>query len=123
MKVCYTALFSNYEELKEPSIISEGWRYVCFTDQPLKSDVWEIVPMDVIDTPQRTARWVKIMGWIDWQYSMWVDASFQINKCLNEWWQQRFIAPFSCAKHPLRTDIYHEVRSALLMAGQITVKF
>ena len=114
MKVCYTALFSNYEELKDPSIISEGWRYVCFTDQPLKSDVWEIVPMSVIDTPQRTARWVKIMGWIDWEYSMWVDASFQINKCLNEWWQQRFIAPFSCAKHPLRTDIYHEVRSCIV---------
>ena len=113
-KVCYTAIFSDYEELKEPTIITPGWEYYCFTDQPLKSDVWQIVPMEVIDTPQRTARWVKIMGWIDWKYSMWIDASFQINKNLNDWWAERFSTPFSCAKHPLRNDIYHEIRSCLV---------
>ena len=104
-KVCYTAIFSDYEELKDPAIIPEGWRFVCYTDQPLKSDVWEIVQMNVIDTPQRTARWVKIMGWIDWQYSMWIDASFQININLNDWWALRFVSPFSAPKHPLRSDI------------------
>jgi len=113
-KVCYTAVFSDYEELKEPSIITPGWDYICFTDQPLKSDVWQIRKMDCIDTPQRTARWVKIMGWIDWEFSMWIDASFQINNDLNDWWAQRFITPFSCAKHPLRSDIYHEIRSCLV---------
>jgi hypothetical protein len=70
--------------------------------------------MDVIDTPQRTARWVKIMGWIDWQYSMWIDASFQINQDLNEWWNKRFVSPFSAAKHPLRSDIYAEARSCVV---------
>lgn len=114
MKVCYTAIFSDYEELKEPAIIPDGWRFICFTDQPLKSDVWEIVKMDIIDTPQRTARWVKIMGWIDWQYSMWIDASFHIKIDLNDWWSLRFKSPFSCAKHPLRTDIYAESRSCVI---------
>lgn len=110
-KVCYTAIFGDYEELKTPAIVSEGWDYICFTDQPLESDVWKIVKMDVIDTPQRTARWVKIMGWIDWEYSMWVDASFQINIDLNGWWDLRYKTDFNCAKHPLRNSIYHECRS------------
>lgn len=113
-KVCYTAIFGDYEELKEPSIIPEGWEFICFTDQPLKSDVWNIIHMNVFDTPQRTARWVKIMGWIDWQYSMWVDASFQINIDLNGWWDTRFKSPFSSARHPLRSDIYAEARSCIV---------
>lgn len=70
--------------------------------------------MKVWDTPQRTARWVKIMGWIDWQYSMWVDASFEIRIDLNVWWAQRFVSPFSAAKHPLRSDIYAECRSCVV---------
>ena len=114
MKVCYTALFGDYEELKEPAIITPGWRYVCFTDQQLTSATWEIIPKEVIDTPQRTARWFKIMGWIDWEFSMWIDASFLIKKDLNDWWNDRFVSPFSCAKHPLRNSIYHEARSCMV---------
>lgn len=113
-KVCYTAIFGDYEELKEPKIIPDGWEFICFTDQPLVSKTWKIIPMDIIDTPQRTARWVKIMGWIDWKYSMWVDASFQILTDLNKWWDLRFKAPFSAAKHPLRSDIYAEARSCIV---------
>ena len=56
MKVCYTVLFGDYEELKEPTIISDGWRYVCFTDQPLKSDVWEIVTVKITEDAQVMAR-------------------------------------------------------------------
>lgn len=108
-KICYTAIFGPYEDLKEPTVITPGWRYICFTDQPLKSDVWEIVHKDVIDDPRRTARWFKIMGWIDWKYSMWVDGSFHIKCDLNEWWGKRFTSPFSAAKHPLRSCIYREI--------------
>jgi len=114
MKICFTAIFSDYEELKEPEIVPAGWRFICYTDQPLTSNVWEIVQMKCVDTPQRTARWVKIMGWVDWQYSMWVDASFQIKVDLNDWWAQRFVSPFSAARHPLRSDIYAEARSCIV---------
>ena len=113
-KVCYTAIFGDYEELKTPAIIPDGWRFICYTDQPLQSDVWEIVHMDCIDTPQRTARWVKIMAWIDWEFSMWVDASFRILVDLNDWWALRFKSPFSAARHPLRSDIYAESRSCVI---------
>lgn len=113
MKVCYTALFGDHDDLKEPAIITQGWRYVCFTDQPVTSKVWEMIPTNVIDTPRRTARWFKIMGWVDWQYSMWVDASFTITCDLNEWWAKRFVSPFSAARHPLRTSIYAEARACI----------
>ena len=113
MKVLYTALFGNYEELKDPTVITPGWRYVCFTDQPLTSTVWEIIPMDVMEDAQRTARWCKIMAWVDWEYSMWVDAAFQINVDLNDWWERTFKMPFSCAKHPLRDCVYREIASCI----------
>jgi len=113
-KVCYTALFGDYEELRDPDIVPDGWKFVCFTDQLVKSDVWEIVPAEVIDTPQRTARWYKIKGWIYWRYSMWIDCSFHIKTDIGKWWNERFKSPFSCASHPLRTDIYAESRSCMV---------
>lgn len=112
-KVCYTAIFGPYDDLKEPTVVTPGWRYICFTDQPLVSSVWEIVQRDVMMAPRLTARWFKIMGWIDWQYSMWIDAAFQINVDLNDWWKRTHQMPFSAAKHPLRTCVYREISSCL----------
>lgn len=114
MKVIYTALFGDYEELKEPTVITPGWKYVCFSDQPLKSDIWQIINTDVIDTPRRTARWYKIMGWIDWEESIWIDCSFQINVDLNEWWERYAKKDFNAAKHPLRTCVYREAEACIV---------
>lgn len=115
-KVLYSALFGSiYDDFKDPVIITPGWDYVMFTDQPITSSVWDIRQVPIIDTPQRTARYYKIMGWFEWQYSMWIDGSFTINKDLNEWWTERFISPFSCAKHPLRTDIYREAEYCVMV--------
>lgn len=113
--VVYTALFGPYEELKTPRIITPGWRYICYTDQPLTSDVWEIVPTKVRGTdPQRFARWFKIMHWVDWAQSIWVDASFCIDTDLNDWWNDHSKAPFSCAQHPLRQDFYEECMDCIV---------
>lgn len=41
--VAYTFLFGDYDYLKSPNIITPGWDYVCFTDNPfLRSDVWDV---------------------------------------------------------------------------------
>jgi len=110
MKVCYTALFGNYEELKEPAIITPGWKYVCYTDQPLKSDVWEIKQLELRNgaTPQKLARCYKIKEFAEWEQSIWIDASFVINTDLNAWWEKYFKKGFSAPKHPLRNCIYDE---------------
>lgn len=110
MNICYSALFGPYEELKKPRVITPGWRYIMYTDQPVTSDVWEIVhtPVPEFTTPQRYARWFKLMGFVDWQRSIWVDASFCIDTDLNEWWDKHHLKPISAAKHPLRNDFYEE---------------
>lgn len=114
-RICYTALFGPYEDLKDPNVVTPNWRYIAYTDQPLTSSVWEVVQVKLQpgEDPQRLARWYKIMHWIDWEYSMWIDAAFKINIDLNDWWARTYVMPFSCAKHPLRTCVYREIASCL----------
>jgi len=115
-RVVYTALFGDYEELKTPTVITAGWRYICYTDQPLASDVWEIIHTPVPEgiDPQRYARWFKIMHWVDWECSIWVDASFRIDTDLNEWWVKRALSSFNAAKHPLRSDFFEECMDCIV---------
>jgi hypothetical protein len=41
--VAYTFIFGDYDDLKTPGIITPGWDYICFTDDPtLRSDVWDV---------------------------------------------------------------------------------
>jgi hypothetical protein len=42
-KAVYTFIFGDYDDLKSPAIITPGWDYICFTDDPtLRSDVWDV---------------------------------------------------------------------------------
>jgi hypothetical protein len=109
MKTVYTALIGNYEELKEPTIITPGWKYVCYTDQPLQSRTWQIKKIIPTKSGSRTAREIKLLfhNYVKTKYSMWVDASFQIN-CNLEWWWNRFQPPFTVIKHPMRHCVYKE---------------
>lgn len=78
----YTAIFGGRDTLKDPKIRTPGARYVCFTDEPLRSDVWEIVRAPVEDgSPRRTSRTYKLLPhrYFETEYSLWVDASFCIN--------------------------------------------
>ena len=114
MNVIYTALFGNYEELKEPTVITPGWRYICFTDQPLQSKTWEIQYTSGYVDPIRMARYYKIMEWVDWPRSIWIDASFVIDTDLNAWWAKYFKGGLSVPAHPIRTDIYEECMSCII---------
>lgn len=113
-KVCYTALFGNYEELKTPKVITPGWRYICYTDQYLKNDVWEIIPMRPTMSNKMSARYLKILGHSEEEQSIWVDASFWIDTNLDDWWAKYFKAPFSAPKHPLRDDCDEEILACIL---------
>lgn len=115
MKVCYTALFGPYEELKEPTVVTPGWEYICFTDQDLTSSTWQIRKVTIPEGKDKQwhARYFKIMEWVDWRYSMWVDASFRIDTDLNDWWQKYFLKPFSVPAHPTRNCVFEEIESAI----------
>lgn len=111
MKTCYTAIFGQYDELKDPFIVSEGWRYICYTDQDFKSDIWEVRKVPVMACgDQKTARFYKINFHeaVEDTYSIWVDGTFFINVDLNQWWNQ-FIPPFTTVKHPFDNCVYKEI--------------
>lgn len=115
MNTIFTAIFGNYEELKDPQVITPGWKYICFTDQPIKSKIWQIIQRPLLpEGPQRTARYYKILfhKHIESEFSIWVDASFIINCNLDEWWT-RFKTPFTCIKHPVRQSVYKEIDACL----------
>lgn len=111
-KTIYTGIFGNYDNLKTPQVITPGWKYLCFTDQNLKSDVWEIIRRPMFpEGATRTARYYKIMfhRHIESEFSMWVDGSFIINTDLNQWWEKHVKEPVTCIKHPVRTCAYKEI--------------
>lgn len=115
MKVCYTCLFSNYEDLKQPRVITPGWRYICYTDQDLKSDIWEIKQVvEWVLPAQMLARYYKIIKWMDWEQSIWVDASFIIDTNLDDWWKLHCKGSFSAPGHPLRNDVYQECMDCII---------
>ncbi|MBL7738705.1 MAG: DUF616 domain-containing protein [Chitinophagaceae bacterium] len=113
MNICYTAIIGNYDTLKEPQVITPGWRYICFTDQDFKSNVWEIcgVSENASVNPQASARFLKLNPHIvlgDHTRSMWADGSFIINCNLNHWFDNNCKPPMTCIRHPIRRCVYQE---------------
>ena len=125
-KTVYTAIFGNYQDpktgittpyddLKTPTIVTPGWRYICYTDQILTDPVWEIKQIDLTMEPQRMARYIKLMfhKFVYSEYSLWLDASFQININLELFWARCFKSPFTAPAHPIRNCVYREVASCI----------
>ena len=61
--VVYTCISGQYDILKDPLFISKDVDYVCFTDQPFYSTIWQIKPIPTeLDylTPVKKQRCIKI---------------------------------------------------------------
>jgi hypothetical protein len=112
---CYTALIGNYEDLKTPTVITPGWRYICYTDQVITNPVWEIKQLNVHLEPQRMARYVKINfhKFVGSEFSLWLDASFRIDCNLQTFWDKHFKGPISAPAHPQRDSVYQEISNCL----------
>ncbi|RAP47569.1 MAG: hypothetical protein BZ135_02025 [Methanosphaera sp. rholeuAM6] len=115
--VVYTALTGNYDELVTPSVRNPKFDYICFTDNPnLKSNFWTIQLMEDLELDSvRKARHYKILPHKylkDYDYSLWIDANFDIIGDVEE-----YIAKHSknhkllAMKHDLRDDIYDEAEA------------
>lgn len=123
-KVVYTCITGGYDSLIEPSYITEGFDYVCFTDNPgMKSDIWEIRPL-----PKETEglsqvkkqRYVKINPHLllsDYDISIWVDGNITLKGDLNEFINNTITdrVYVYIPKHPSRNCIYTESRAVLSM--------
>jgi len=105
-KIIYTAIIGPYDNLIEPLQVTEGWKYICFTDQDIKSDVWEVhnVPSGYgllhRDIKIRPRKWLP-----PHTVSIWVDGNIRIDRDLNE---LLGVWDFVAMEHPDRTTIYQE---------------
>lgn len=107
----YSAIIGNYDTVKEPLVITPGWKYILFTDQDIKSEVWEVRKVELINNDTiLTARYYKIMfhEHIEDEFSIWIDGSFTINCDLDKFMAANFKSPMTVVKHPLRNCIYRE---------------
>lgn len=78
--IVYTAVFGNTDPLHEPETTA-GARFVCFTDQPLKSKHWQIVQMEQQGAPTRASRVLKLNPHVlfpEAAASLWMDANFEL---------------------------------------------
>lgn len=103
MKVCYTAIFGNIDNLHEPTIISDGWKYVCYTDRKdIKSDVYEIRLMPKVKNPRKINRLLKMGEFNDVESKVYHDGCFRVNVNLNT-------LPDFMVEHPFSDCSYEEL--------------
>lgn len=123
-KVVYTCIVGNYDFLNDPQYISDGFDYICFTDNDrLKSDIWEIrqLPKEVENFSLiKKQRNVKVNPHIylkEYDISIWVDGNILIqddlNDLLNETLNERY--SIYVPKHPSRNCIYDEAAEVIAL--------
>ena len=114
----YTAIFSLYDEL-QPQPELPGVDYLCFTDQPLQSDQYRIIPCPPLHSdPVRASRLPKILPHLflpQYDLSIWHDANmqFQDGKIINRFRTLLQDTPFILFDHPYRNCIYEEAEWCL----------
>lgn len=112
-RVIYTAIINNYDTLKEPRIITPGWEYICFTNNPeLKSDTWNILYNEDLNTIKKV-RSIKILSPIKYDECIWVDGSILINCNLTAFVEKYCKDDFVLLQHPHRNCIYQEARECI----------
>lgn len=117
--VC-TSLSGDYERLLPPAFLQEGWRYICYTDQPREDwGIWEMreIPFQS-DDPTRKSRWVKMHLpeiFPDARRVIWQDANIVIRDSLVDFTARPEAMAF--IKHPHRDCLYLEA-AACVQAGK-----
>src|SRR3989344_3234574 len=117
--VIYTAIFGDYDTLRDPAFIPPGCDFVCFTDRPQKSKVWQ---MRVMEPPvpgdlTRSNRRFKMLPheyFPNYEYSIYIDGSFlvrgDINELIEKYLSSANLAAFA---HPERDCLYDEAENAI----------
>lgn len=124
MKVCYTAIVGNYDILRDPLYVSEGWKYICFTTEDIKSEVWQVIKLPSINSiidPRKAARSIKILPpfslftdlSFEYTHSLWVDANIQVIGDLNKLFKDKFDKDIVVMNHPDRQNISQELQACI----------
>lgn len=114
MGIVYTAIFNDHDTLKEPHQTSDGWRYICFTDdKSLTSEVYEIIVVDrQFKDSTRDARNIKLNPELflpEHDVNIWHDASMKMisnpDQLVHRYLDNK---GFSIMEHPTRNCVYKE---------------
>lgn len=122
-KVVYTCINGKYDTLKEPTVITEGWDYICFCDDypdHVEDTIWKIITIGKTNDVIRYQRKKKIYNeWIfdSYDLSIWVDGSIQIKTDLDKLIEPMFKmgSDFMLMAHPSRNCIYEEAKACLML--------
>lgn len=124
--VVYTCISGQYDILKDPLFISKDVDYVCFTDQPFYSEVWQIKPIPTeLDylTPVKKQRCIKINPHkflSEYDISVWVDGNVtpigDMNGLISKlkWNQSSITIP----RHPIRRCTYDEGNACIQLGKE-----
>lgn len=91
-KVVYTAIFGGKDTLRDPEVVVDNFDYVCFTDTPIETKVWDVrvIEPSFPDDPRRNARKIKLLPHEylpEYEISIWIDGNLHIcgdpNQLLN----------------------------------------
>lgn len=117
-----TAVFGNYDSLKEPVPQSVPADWICITDDgSLSSDIWKMeVHSHGTTHPRSRAKIPKFMPWLytNADTTIWVDASAQV---VSPTFVEEALAALGDAsmaqfRHPWRDCIYEEAQASLPLA-------
>lgn len=80
MILVYTSIIGDFDELREPEVVSDECEYICYTDQPLVSNIWKIINVSVMEEGEaKTSKYYKIMQPTEgYDKIIWVDGSMKI---------------------------------------------
>lgn len=127
--VIYTCITGEYDDLREPEHIAEGFDYVCFTDNlSMISNVWDIRPLPegVSELSQvKKQRYVKINAHKvlpEYDLSVWVDGSVTVKGDINALLSSTLDDDCSVyvPKHPTRKCIYAEAKAVVSMKKDVS---
>lgn len=119
--ICYTVITNNYDTLKEPRIISEGWQYFAFVDLPTKfridwdQSIWQPI---VIEEDQKKQ---KIMPEFKSGVTVYVDGSIEINIDLNKL-MNNVAADLTFIDHPDRNTLHEEAEAVKRLKKALPVE-
>ncbi len=115
----YTAIAGSYDTLRDPLVVNDRCRYICFTDDlSIKSEIWEVRPLDIINNDMvRSAKRLKVLPheyFNEYSWSIWVDGKFQIKRDLVELIQKNTLySNFLSFMHYKRSRVFDEAKTCI----------
>lgn len=120
--VVYTCITGGYDNILEPSFVTPGVDYICFTDNmSMKTKRWKLrpIPTELAGYSKvKQQRGVKILAHrylSDYDISIWVDGVVDVRGNIKE-----FLKPFDfdtysvfIPEHPVRKCLYKEIDACI----------